>query len=145
MGSLSVSNTDNNSLSKEMRLGPMRFMYAFTSILCLPFGLLMILAPKVLTNSLGWVLEEPLFPGAYGGCLIAFGILCALGVRSPVKFAPVLLFQFIYKLSWFLLVWVRLWAKGELPDYQIVFTVLMVSAMLIDIFVVPFRYLLRKE
>jgi len=111
----------------------------------LPLGLMMVLTPEVLTDSLGWVLDEPLFPGAYGGCLIAFGILCALGLRSPVRFAPVLFFQFTYKLSWLLLVWVPLLVKGELPDYHGFYTVAMVSAMLIDIYVVPFRYLLRKE
>jgi hypothetical protein len=123
----------------------MRFMYALTSIVALPLGLMMVLTPKVLTDSLGWVLDEPLFPGAYGGCLIAFGILCALGFRSPIKYAPVLFFQFTYKLSWFLLVWIPLWLKGELPDYHVFYTIGMVSAMLIDIYVVPFRYLLRKE
>ena len=145
MESSSMSNADNNSLSKKIRLGPMRFMYALTSISTLPLGLMMVFTPEVLTDSLGWVLDEPLFPGAYGGCLIAFGILCALGLRSPVTFAPVLFFQFAYKSSWLLLVWVPLWVKGELPDYHGFYTVAMVSAMLIDIYVVPFRYLLRKE
>jgi hypothetical protein len=48
----------------------MCFMYALTFIVALPLGLMMVLTPKVLTDSLGWVLDEPLFPGAYGGCLI---------------------------------------------------------------------------
>jgi hypothetical protein len=140
-----MNNAGNISLPKKIRLAPMRFMYVLTSIIALPLGLMMVLTPEVLTDSLGWVLDEPLFPGAYGGCLIAFGILCALGWRSPITFAPVLLFQFTYKLSWLLLVWAPLWIKGELPDYHIFYTVGMVTAMLIDIYVVPFRYLLRKE
>lgn len=137
--------TENIAQTEEMRLGAMRFMFAATSIIALPMGLIMVMAPEIFTNWLGWVLEEPLFPGAYGGCLIAFGVLCGLGYRSPVKFSPVLFFQFTYKLAWFLLVWVPLWLNGELPDYHVWFTFGMVGAMLIDVYAVPFGYLLRKD
>jgi len=139
------STAQNIAQSEGMRIGAMRFMYAVTCIGALPLGLVMILAPEMLTNSLGWVLEEPLFPGAYGGCLIGFGILCAMGFRSPVKFAPVLFFQFTYKSFWFFLVWVPLWFNGLLPDYHFWYTFGMVGAILIDIYAVPFGYLLKKE
>jgi len=130
---------------QKFNLGGMRFMYAITSIGALPLGLLMCISPELLTSWLGWVFNEPLFPGAYGGCLIAFGILCGLGFRSPVKFAPVLFFQFVYKSSWALLVWVPLWLNGELPEYHLAYTIGMMGAIVIDLFVVPFGYFFKKE
>ena len=56
-----MSNAENITPSNEIRLGPLRFMHAFTSIIALPLGLVMVLAPDVLTESVGWVLEEPCF------------------------------------------------------------------------------------
>lgn len=139
-------NSGNNIYPPEgIRLGPMRFMYALTAVGAMSLGLMMTLTPELLTGWLGWVLDEPLFPGAYGGCLIAFGILCALGFRSPIKYAPVLFFQFTYKSAWFFLVWLPLWFKGELPDYHLIYTIAMVGAILVDVYAVPFGYLFKKE
>ena len=106
---------------------------------------MMMLAPEMLTDSLGWVLDEPLFPSAYAGCLIAFGILSILGYQSPVKYAPVLFFQFTYKTAWIVLLWLPLFFKGELPEYHLYYSIGMFGAALYDLYAVPFAYLLKKE
>ena len=140
-----MNHADSIVQTYNIKVGVMRLMFALTAVMTLPAGLLMMLAPEVLTNTFGWVLDEPLFPGAYGGCLLAFGVLCILGFRSPVKYAPVLFFQFTYKTAWILMVWLPLWIRGELPEYHLIYTAMMVFAAAVDLYAVPFRYLFKKE
>jgi hypothetical protein len=137
--------TTQQELDGNFRLGWMRFMYAFTLVAAGSTGLAILLAPEVLTDLLGWPFPEPLFPGAYAGCLVAFGILSALGLRSPIKFAPVLLFQLCYKVTWVALVIIPLWMRGELPSYHGVVTMFMIVAIIGDLIAVPFAYFFKKS
>ena len=137
--------TTQQELDGNFRIGWMRFMYAITLVGAGALGLSILLIPEVLTDLLGWPFPEPLFPGAYAGCLVAFGILCALGLRSPIKFAPVLFFQLCYKTTWVALVLVPLWMRGELPSYHWLLTLFFVVAIVGDLIAVPFGYLFRKS
>jgi hypothetical protein len=137
--------TTQQELDGNFRLGWMRFMYAFTLVAAGSTGLAILFVPEVLTNLLGWPFPEPLFPGAYAGCLVAFGILSAFGLRSPVKFAPVLFYQLCYKVTWVALVIVPLWMRGELPSYHWLVTFFMVGAIVGDLIAVPFTYLFKKS
>ena len=137
--------TTQQELEGNFRIGWMRFMYALTLGGAGGLGLAILLAPEVLTDLLGWPFPEPLFPGAYAGCLIAFGILSALGLRSPVKFAPVLMFQLCYKSTWVALVLVPLWMRGELPSYHGLLTLFFVVAIVGDLIAIPFRHIFRKS
>ena len=132
-------------LDGNFRIGWMRFMYALTLVAATPLGLAIFLAPELLTELLGWPFPEPLFPGAYAGCLVAFGVLSALGLRSPIKFAPVLFYQFCYKLIWVVFVLIPLWMRGELPSYHMLFTFFMVLAIILDLVAVQFGHLFRKS
>ena len=137
--------TTQQELEGNFRIGWMRFMYAITSVGAGGLGLAMLLIPEVLTDLLGWPFPEPLFPGAYAGCLVAFGILCALGLRSPIKFAPVLFYQLCYKLIWVAFVLIPLWMRGELPSYHMLFTSFMVLAIILDLVAIPFGHIFRKS
>ena len=132
-------------LPGEVRLGWLRFMYAGTMVAAGGTGLLALLAPEVLTRLLGWPFPEPLFSGAYFSCLFAFGILGALGLRSPTKFIPILLFQFCYKVTWLLFVIVPLWFRDQLPSYYLLLTVLFILTIIGDLIAVPFPYIFRKK
>ena len=137
--------TTQQELDGNFRLGLMRFMYALTAVAAGITGLAMLLAPEMLTALLGWPFPEPLFPGAYAGCLVAFGILCILGYRSPIKFAPVLFFQLCYKSTWVVLVFIPLWMRGELPSYHWLLTFFLVSAIALDLVAVPFGHIFKKS
>ena len=137
--------TTQQELEGNFRIGWMRFMYAIILVAAGGTGLVILLAPEVLTDLLGWPFPEPLFPGAYAGCLVAFGILSALGLRSPVKFVPVLMFQLCYKSTWVALVIVPLWMRGELPSYHGLVTFFMVSAIIGDLVAIPFGHIFRKS
>lgn len=41
--------------------------------------------------------QDPIVFGIVGGVYVAFGILSILGLRSPLKFMPVLLLRLFYK------------------------------------------------
>ena len=137
--------TTEQELDGNFRIGWMRFMYAITLVAAGGLGLAILFAPEALTELFGWPFPERLFTGAYAGCLIGFGILSALGLRSPVKFAPVLLFQFCYKLTWMLFVFLPLLMSGELPPYYGLLTFGMAIAIPLDLIAVPFGYLFRKS
>jgi hypothetical protein len=137
--------TTQQELDGNFRIGWMRFMYAITLVAAGGTGVAILLAPEVLTDLLGWPFPEPLFPGAYAGCLVAFGILSVLGLRSPVKFVPVLFFQLCYKVTWVALVFLPLWMRGELPSYYGLVTMFMVVAIIGDLVALPFAYLFKKS
>ena len=103
-----MTQTEDVVQQHNIHIGAMRIMFALTAVAALPCGWIMMLAPELFTAWLGGVFNKPLFPGAYGSCLTAFGVLSALGFRSPIKYASVLFFQFTYKWSWILLAWLTL-------------------------------------
>lgn len=77
---------------------------------------------------MGWPLQDPVIFGVFGSvgsqqCLycfrshilfIAFGLIFLLGLKSPLKFVPVLLLQLTYKTIWFAGVALPLLLKGQL-------------------------------
>ncbi len=50
---------------------------------------------------------------------LAFGFLSIFGLRSPLKFVPVLLLQLCYKSIWFIGVILPLLISAQLPSYAI--------------------------
>jgi hypothetical protein len=130
--------------SDKIMVTPLRGMYFVTLIGVVPLGLIMMTSPETLDRFFGWKVTDPVFAGAYGACLLAMGILCALALRSPTKFMTVLFYQFCYKLSWFIFVWFPLTLSGEYPDGLWLYTSVMFAAILVDIVVVPFPYIFKK-
>ena len=57
------------------------------------FGLGIILIPETIKLKFTWPVEEPVAFGIIGSVYLAFGLLSVLGLRSPLKFVPVLLLQ----------------------------------------------------
>jgi len=130
--------------SDKIMVTPLRGMYLFTLSGVVPLGLIMMISPETFDPLFGWKVTDPVFAGAYGGCLLAMGILCALGLRSPTKFMTVLFMQFCYKVSWFIFVWFPLTLSGGYPDGLWLYTSMMFIAIVIDIVVVPFPYIFKK-
>jgi len=76
-------------------------MYIYTILVGL-LGLGMIVMPETVKAILGWPVEEPIAFGIIGSVYLTFGLLSIFGLRSPLKFVPVLLLQLCYKLIWFI-------------------------------------------
>jgi hypothetical protein len=67
-----------------------------------------------------------------------------LGLRDPLKFAPVLLLQLCYKSIWFLAVVVPLVIAGRFPQHGVMFAAIFASYIVGDLIAVPFRCLLAR-
>ena len=75
----------------------------------------------------------------------AFSILAILGIVRPLKMIPLLLVQFIYKLIWVIIVAFPLWYSNQLAGSAAQeMTSTMTKGVLIDLFIIPWPYVLKN-
>ena len=133
------------SENMNIRWGWLKFMYVLTILTAGISGLGIILAPEFIMSVFGWPFVEPIFWGIIGSVYLAFGILSIFGLRSPLKFAPVLLLQLFYKSIWFVGVVLPLLVAGQYPNYGIPMAILFATIIVGDLIAIPFRYLFAKQ
>jgi hypothetical protein len=75
----------------KVRMNWLKGIYIYTIFGAGGFGLGMIVFPEVIKTMFGWPVAEPIVLGIVGSVYVAFGILSVFGLRSPLKFVPVLL------------------------------------------------------
>jgi len=127
-----------------IRQGWMRFMYLYTILGAGGFGLGIVTRPGVIRETLGWPGDDPIALGIVGSVYVAFGALSVLGLRDPLKFAPVLLLQLCYKSVWLGGVVLPLLIRGKFPDYGLLTAAIFASYIVGDLIAIPFRYLLAR-
>jgi hypothetical protein len=120
-------------------------MYLYTIISAGLLGLGVVLAPDYVISMMGWPLQDPVIFGVFGSVYVAFGFLSILGLRSPLKFSPVLLLQLSYKIIWFAGVALPLALKGQFPAHGYVFVAIFLSYVIGDLIAIPFGYLFGKS
>jgi hypothetical protein len=128
-----------------VRMVWLKFMYIYTIILAGGLGLAMIIAPNMMISQLGMHSQDPIIYGIAGSVYVAFGLLSILGLRSPLKFVPILLLQLCYKAIWFIGVALPLVVMGQFPTYAIVFAVIFATYIIGDIIAIPFSYIFAKQ
>jgi hypothetical protein len=70
----------------------------------------------------------------------ALGLLMGLGLRYPLQMLPVLLFEFLWKLTWLLMIAIPLWKAGGLnADYKETAIDCLFGMVLMPI-VIPWKY-----
>jgi hypothetical protein len=119
-------------------------MYAYTIVIGGVFGLAFLIMPSTASSLMGFPEEEPIMAGLASSVGVAFAILSIAGLRSPLKFSPVLLLQLTYKAIWFIAVIIPKLAVGQLPSYAIMSSVLYATFVIGDLIAIPFRHLLAK-
>ena len=129
----------------KVRWGWLKFMYIYTIIGAGGFGLGIIFTQKVVESALGFPREDPVTFGITGSVYVAFAILSAFGLRSPLKFAPVLVLQLCYKLVWLIGVILPLLVAGRLPAYGMILAAIFATYIIGDLIAIPFRYVFSKE
>jgi hypothetical protein len=129
----------------EIRWGLLRFVYAYTVIGAGGFGLAILVAPGLVRSLFRMPEQDPYVFGIAGSIWLAFGLLSVLGLRSPLRFLPVLLLQFCYKSLWLIGVVLPLMLRGGQPLYGFLFTAVMVSYVALDLVAIPFPYLFSRE
>ena len=104
----------------KVRMNWLKAMYIYTIFGAGGLGLGMIVIPEVIKSMFGWPVEEPIIMGIVGSVYVAFAILSIFGLRSPLKFVPVLLLQLLYKSVWFIGVIIPMLILGQFPSYAII-------------------------
>ena len=129
----------------KIRWGWIKGMYIYTIVVAGLFGLGIIVVPEMIKSKFTWPVEEPVAFGIIGSVYMAFGLLSILGLRSPLKFTPILLLQLCYKTIWFLGVALPLWATGHFPSYAIPTVIIFATFIVGDLIAIPFSYVIAKE
>lgn len=129
----------------KVRMNWLKAMYIYTILTGVGLGLGMIVIPEVIKSMLAWPVVEPIALGIIGSVSLAFGILSIFGLRSPIKFVPVLLLQLFYKSIWFIGVVIPLLITAQFPTYAIIIAVIFATYIIGDLIAIPFSYVFAKE
>lgn len=124
--------------------GWLKAMYIYTIIGAGAFGLGIVLLPDLMCNIFGWPSQDPVVFGITGSAYTAFAILSILGLRSPLKYSPILLLQLAYKSIWMAGVILPLYFSGRLPGYDILYVVIYATYIIGDLIAIPFGYVFAR-
>jgi len=129
----------------NIRWGWLKGMYIYTIVISGFLGVGIIVMPEMIKTKFPWPVEEPTAFGIVGSVYVAFGLLSILGLRSPLKFVPVLLMQLCYKSVWFIGVLVPLLVTEHFPSYAIPMVIVFITYIVGDLIAIPFSYIFAKE
>ena len=129
----------------KIRYGWLRVMYIYTILGAGLTGLGMILMPKTYSSMLNLPVQEPINFGILGSVYLAFGIISILGLRSPLKFVPILLAEITYKTIWFIGIIFPLILKGQFPQYALINTIIFATFIIGNAIAIPFKYIFSKQ
>jgi hypothetical protein len=129
----------------DVRRKWLKGMYILTIIHAGGSGLGMILIPSAVRSFFGWPSQDPIVFGICGSVWVAFGLLSILGLRSPVKFSPILLLQLTYKVVWFIGVIIPILIAGKFPAYATGYVVFFAIYIIGDLIAIPFSYVFAKQ
>ena len=134
-------------MSKDfnIRWGWLKGMYIYTIVVAGLSGLGIIFITETIKSTFTLPFEEPVTFGILGSVYLAFGLLSILGLRSPLKFTPVLLLQLCYKSIWFIGVVLPLWVTAHFPSYAIPNVIIFATFIVGDLIAIPFSYVFTKE
>ena len=129
----------------NIRWGWIKGMYIYTIVTSGFLGLGIIFIPEVIKTRLPWPVEEPTAFGVVGSLYVALGLLAILGLRSPLKFIPVLLIELIYKSVWIIGVCIPLLVNSQFPRYAMPTLVIFVTFIIGNLIAIPFHYVFAKS
>jgi len=130
---------DNIDLKLKLKI-----MYILTIVLAGGIGLMMLISPSFAMALFSQPAQDLYLYGIAAAVWTAFGLLAILGLRDPIKYMPILLFQFIYKLIWLFAVFIpNVVVDGVRFD---TITVLLVFLLFIvgDFLTLPFKDFFEK-
>ena len=134
-------------MTKELnvRWGWLKGMYIYTIIGAGGFGLGIIIMPESMRSIFGWPSQDPIVFGVVGSVYLSFALLSILGLRSPLKFTPVLLLSLSYKVVWFIGVIPPLLLAGKFPAYGLLYVVIFASYLIGYLIAIPFSYVFAAQ
>jgi hypothetical protein len=128
-------------MNKDMNINWkwLKIMYWYTIIGAGGFGLAIVLYPEAVRSLFRWPTQDPIVYGVTGSVWLAFAVLSLFGLRSPLKFAPILVLQLCYKSIWLIGVVLPLLLSRTFPLYAILHAVIFISYIIGDLIAIPFR------
>jgi hypothetical protein len=133
------------STDVSVRWGWLKAMYIYTLFGAGGFGLGMLFFPVTIQSVLRFPPQDPVVRGLYGSFLLASGLLAIPALLSPLKFAPLLLIQLVYKPIWLAAVVIPLFLRGQFPFYVVFISAVFLSYIIGDLIAIPFGYLFSKK
>ena len=126
------------SNAKKPRTFLLKVMYAVTIAIAGGLGIGMLAIPGT-TQWIFGVDCPQVISGLVGSVFVAFALLSILGLRDPIKYAPVLLMQLLYKTVWLCFVALPIMIAGEITVDLIALIAVFVVIVVGDLFAIPFR------
>lgn len=124
----------------------MRFQYWMTATIATVLGLVVMFFPEITREYFMFKEQDQVVFGISGAVYFAFGVLSILGIRNPLKWLPILLLQFTYKVTWFIGVIGLLSLRGELDIRSSIWLICGYAVFVAgDIWAIPFRYVLASD
>jgi hypothetical protein len=117
----------------QFRLHVLRALYLLVVV-----GLGVTLMPQVLFPKRPMEVWE-FFRGVETCMMIAFWLLCALGMRYPLQMLPVLMWELIWKTIWLILVPLPMWLNGTL-DEKMMPNVFAIGCVVLVYLAMPWSY-----
>ncbi len=121
-----------------------RFMFVVQIVVGLGLGLACLIGRQAFYSYLGFPHEELYWANMAASVMVAYGIMAIIGMRSPVKFSPILLMQAIEKTVWLLAVVVPQLVVGPLPGFVVMQIAIYIPLIIGDLIAVPWRHLFAK-
>ena len=128
-----------------IHFGWIRFMYIYNAITAGILGLGVILIPKSLISLFKIPDQEPMVFGIMGSVYFSIGVLSLLGLRSPLKFVPILLLQLFYKMVWVIAIIPPLIITGQLSIFALLHMVIFLTYIIGDLIAIPFSYIFSRQ
>ena len=129
----------------KIRYGWIKGMYIYTILGAGLTGLAMLLMPETYVSMMNLPTQEPINFGILGSVYIAFGLISILGLRSPLKFVPILFAEITYKTIWFIGVILPLIFKGQFPQYALINTIIFATFIIGNAIAIPFKYIFNNN
>ncbi|MBY9009555.1 MAG: hypothetical protein KGD74_06790 [Candidatus Lokiarchaeota archaeon] len=131
---------DNIDLKLKLKI-----MYILTIVIAGGFGIMMLIAPSFVIALLSQSAQDLYFYGFAAAVWTTFGLLAILGLRDPIKYMPILLFQFIYKLIWIFAVFLpNVVVDGA--RFDTIFSLLVFILFIVgDFLTLPFKDFFEKK
>ncbi|MDW5563618.1 MAG: hypothetical protein SA339_10365 [Methanomassiliicoccus sp.] len=120
-------------------------LYVFTIVVAGFFGLGMLFMPETAKDWFSMPMDNPMIYGVTGSVFLAFALVSILGLRSPLKFVPVLLLQLSYKTIWVVLVAIPALIDNAFPSWAYMTLIIFLIFIIWDLIAIPFWILLEKD
>lgn len=134
-----------HGMSDESTDKKIKFMFGYTMIASLVFGIMMLAAPSLFVSLQGWPEQDLLIFGVVASVFTAEGLVSIIGFKKPRAFAPILLFQMTYKIVWFAAVVLPMAITSTFYIEALAFAIILATFVVGDLIALPFKELLNLK